>query len=237
MIDSLYLWQPLRQRFIEKLDTIVKLFFEKIYPVFSNAEEDAHNMQYEAWEDLMHHPFTSKGNYIDPFDAVDSIVEFGYEQFEILSLMRYRTLAMWIMCLCQTWEQQLAKFIIDEGRKCGIQYHSDYIKKGFTFSKETFLQHGVEFEKLKSWEKIFELRQLTNTLKHADGPSADRLRKLRSDYFDWGESGFDKDTLEVYGSTLLDETLKIQPQDFKDYFTALVLFWNELPERMEGIGQ
>jgi hypothetical protein len=233
MQPFLYLWKPLREKYIGELSTIVSLFFEKIYPVFANAEEDAEAIQNKAWDDFMSQPCSCDEDYIDPSDFADSFIEFGIEQYEIFSLMRYRTLAMWIICLCQTWEQQLIKFLIDEGKKCGLIYESEYIKKGFGFIKDAFLNHGIDFGNLKCWEKVNELRKLVNTLKHADGDSADSLRKLRPDYFDWGmESIFSRDTLEVYGSTLLDETLRIKPQDFKDYLAALVAFWNELPEDM-----
>lgn len=80
----------------------------------------------KAWNDFMEQPCSSEA-YIDPADAAETFIEFGIEQYEILSLMRYRTLAMWITCLCQAWEQQLIKFVIDEGRKSGIKYNPDCI--------------------------------------------------------------------------------------------------------------
>ena len=144
---------------------------------------------------------------------------------------------MWIICLCQMWEQQLIKFLVNEKQKYGLKCYPDDVKKDFGFIEKAYRNHGVEFEKLTNWKKINELRQLVNTLKHADGKSANTLREMRPDYFDWGDSDFSSDTLKLYGSTLLDETLKMNIQDFKDYLDALVAFWNELPENMTWRGK
>ena len=38
-------------------------------------------------------------------------------------------------------------------------------------------------EKLDGWAKVEELRLLANTVKHAEGPSARELRRLRPDLF------------------------------------------------------
>lgn len=83
-------------------------------------------------------------------------------------------------------------------------------------------------------EKIHELKQLTNTIKHGDGDSADKLRKLRPDFIKSVFSEFDDefDTLEYSGAVLLDgNILKVSGDDFVDYINATILFWGEMPER------
>ena len=120
-LPLLYLWRPLREKNIKELTTIIELFFEKIYPIFSNAEHDAEILQEKACNDFMEQPCYSEEEYIDPADVAETFIDFGIKQYEILSLMRYRTLAMWITCLCQAWEQQLVKFVLDEGKRSGIK--------------------------------------------------------------------------------------------------------------------
>lgn len=86
---------------------------------------------------------------------------------------------------------------------------------------------------MKSWTKIKELRLLVNVIKHAEGNSADRLRKIRPDYFEWDRRfGYEYDKLKFHKTTLLEETLNITNQDFDSYNKILVSFWDELPERM-----
>lgn len=49
-LPLLYLWQPLREKYLKELKTIVELFYKKIYPVFSNAEDDAETLQEKSME-------------------------------------------------------------------------------------------------------------------------------------------------------------------------------------------
>jgi len=234
---NMHLWQGQRSRYIKELSVIYELFTERIYPVFENAEEDAQAFQNEKWEDFMQRP-VSEDCDIDPGDYVDDFIDIGYERFEILSLMRYRTLVMWISCLCQIWEQQLFKLIIDE---------SEHHNSGFTLKtravdfgkvKEVYSKFGFDFETLAYWSKIDELRELVNTVKHGEGRAANKLRNYRSDFFDMGCSSLSSfgnagnDTLNFNGSTLLEETLNISTNDFKQYLDALIAFWNDIPEHM-----
>lgn len=55
---------------------------------------------------------------------------------------------------------------------------------------------------------------------------------MRPDYFVYITDTGKYDLLSLYHSTLLEETLQIKDLDFIDYYSALVQFWNELPERM-----
>ena len=43
MKSQLYLWNPLRQKYINDLSLIKNMFIERIQPVFSNAEQEAEN--------------------------------------------------------------------------------------------------------------------------------------------------------------------------------------------------
>ena len=228
MKSCLYLWEPLCKRFIEELTIIKGYFLERIYPVFANIEDEVEKYQKDIWEDFMSTPCPCEEMDIDPSDFAVDCIEAGIEKYQILSVMKYRNLAMWIMCLCQVWEQQLIKFILDEARHCGLKYNDKDVSKGFEFTKKAFELYGIKFESLSCWPGIKELRALVNTLKHSEGDSANKLRKLRPYYFQW--EGTDK--LEVYGSTLLDDTLNISTNDFINYYNVLVSFWEILPETM-----
>lgn len=232
MKSQLYLWKDLRDKYIFDLTQIRELFFERIQPVFANAEKEATEYQNKMWEDLMNKPCYNEEDAIDPADFVDSIQEAAFDKYEILSLMQYRNISMWISCMCQVWEQQLFSFVYHEAQSEGIKYDEYDLKKGYGFSKEIFEWHQQPFESLVCWPKIKELRALVNVIKHSEGDSEQKLRKMRPDYFvqDIGDKKYD--LLSLYHSTLLDATLQIEDQDFIDYYDVLVAFWNELPERM-----
>lgn len=231
MCSQLYLWGPLRQRYIDDLTLIKKMFVERIQPIFAEAEKEAEEYQSELWESIISRP-CSEDSYVDPGDYADFIQEKAIERYEMLSLMQYRNIGMWIACLCQVWEQQLYSFIIHEAQQEGITYDSSDMKRGFAFSKEVFEWHQQPFEQMEIWDKIKELRLLVNVIKHAEGDSEQKLRILRPNYFIEEANGMQYDLMALYHTTLLEPTLLIKDQDFIDYYDALVKFWTDLPERM-----
>lgn len=84
--------------------------------------------------------------------------------------------------------------------------------------------------KINLLAQIKELRVLVNVIKHSEGDSEQKLRKMRPDYFEH-DTGIGKyDLLSLYHSSLLEATLQIENKDFIDYYNALVTFWYELPE-------
>lgn len=231
MKSQLYLYQNLRRKYIKDLTQIKEVFFERIQPIFANAETEATAYQNQLWDNLMSQP-CSEESIIDPSDFVVTVQEAGFEKYEILSLMKYRNISMWISCMCQVWEQQLFSFIYQEALSEGLKYDESDLKKGFSFSKEVFEWHQQPFENLACWPKIRELRALVNVIKHSEGDSEQKLRKMRPDYFEYDTDIGKYDLLSLYHSTLLEATLQINDKDFIDYYDALIAFWNELPEWM-----
>lgn len=230
MKSQLYLYKDLRKKYINDLTQIKELFFERIEPIFADAEKESTDYRNHLWDDLMSRPCDN--NDIDPSDFAETVQEIAFEKYEILSLMQYRNISMWISCLCQVWEQQLFDFVYREARSEGIKYKEKDLKNGFAFSKEVFEWHQQPLEELTCWQKIKELRALVNVIKHSEGNSEQKLRTMRPDYFEL-DTGIEKyDLLSLYHSSLLEATLQIQNKDFIDYYNALVAFWNELPERM-----
>ena len=228
---ELYLHEHQRNNFKKDITNIKELFFERIYPTFLNAEQEAERYQDTLWNDLMEQP-CGEDDIIDPSVIVESIQEEGFDKYEILYLMHYRTIGMWIACMCQVWEQQLYAFIIQEERINHIRYADSDKKKGFQFAKDVFEYHNQPFESMQCWGKLKELRLLVNVIKHAEGDAEQRLRKIRPDYFTYDGGIGEIDLLKLYHSTLLEPTIQIKGQDFIDYYNAIISFWDELPERM-----
>jgi hypothetical protein len=130
--------------------------------------------------------------------------------------------------LYHIWEQQLIRFTIQE-----LQRYLNINKTTVEYDgvQKLFELHGVNITDTKSWEKLRELKLLVNTIKHGDGISAERLRKIRPNFFEY--SIIDRtDTLELYGAVLLDpHSLQVKESDLYDYIKATKQFWDEMPER------
>lgn len=233
---QLYLYKYQREHFIKEITQIKELYFERIEPVFADTEGNA-----KQYEENLHQAASRSivNGEIDNNDMADLstwIMEQGYDRYTILEIMKYRTLAMWISCMCQVWEQQISLFLKKEFKTEQLELVGDKGQPIVDFKIdqlwEIFRQFQVEVKSLQCWSKINEMRQLVNVIKHGGGPSASKLKTIRPDFFDTGNEFMLTDGMTKYGVTLLDTTLTITNQDFIDYFNAVIQFWTELPERM-----
>ena len=230
MKSQLYLWENLRNEFKKELTYIYELYFERIEPVFSNAETEAEKLSEKTWEDVTSAPWDGEID-VELSYIAESCQEIGLERYEILSLMRYRNLAMWISCLYQSWEQQIMRFAKKEIETDGCFELTRSMD--FAIAKEIFEIHNCPIDELSCWKKIKELRTLVNVIKHSGGNSAETLRQLRPDFFGWEDiHDFSRDRLQFFESTLLDETLNIKNEDFTAYYKSLIAFWDELSKCM-----
>ena len=123
-----------------------------------------------------------------------------------------------------------------------MKYHIPFREKEIPFENVLviFRLHNVDILKTRAWVKLHELKSLVNTVKHGDGNSADKLRKIRPDFFELDilkESELQTikktDTLELYESVFFDEyALQVSETDLYAYVNAAKGFWDEFPERV-----
>lgn len=52
MRSQLYLWEKLRQKYIEDLTFIKEMFIERIQPIFANAEKEAISYRNNLWKEI-----------------------------------------------------------------------------------------------------------------------------------------------------------------------------------------
>ncbi|AST57750.1 hypothetical protein Thert_01756 [Thermoanaerobacterium thermosaccharolyticum] len=221
MQTQLYFWKPLIEKYKEEL-SLVEKYYIRTNDCFNNIEKEAEDYanslyrRYPATEDT------------DPTAVAEWAFEKGIEMYETLSIMKSNHLLMTISMLYHIWEQQLIKFTINE-----LEHYLEFDKKSLEFEEvqKIFELHGVDITKTEVWKKIRELKALVNTIKHGDGYSADKLRKIRPDFFE-ADVIKGTDTLELYGAVLLDEySLQVNESDLFEYINAVKSFWDEMPER------
>jgi len=227
MKSELYLYEKLRSKYIDDLKHIKSFFDEKVYPIIATPDQEAEDYKKQLQNDLHDQVFNENVNE----DLIYFIEESALKRFELLYLMRYLNICMWISCLCQTWEQQLLTFILSSANQYGIPYNVECMD--LCFIKDVFKWHQQPITKLKCWKKIEELRLLVNVIKHAEGDSEKKLRVRRPDYFYRETTEREKvDLMKIFHTSLLEPTLSVSEKDFDDYYKALDAFWRELPERM-----
>jgi len=226
MKTQLYFYEPLIREY-QKALSLIEDYYRRTMVVFSDIDEEANKYADEIYQN---YPATE---HTDPADIAELAQNRALERYEALSIMKSNHLRMTISMLYHMWEQQLIKFTIYE-----LQHYFKFNKMEMSFGnvQKIFRLHGVDIEKTESWAKIRELKFLVNTVKHGEGESADKLRRIRPDFFrlpDTFEIGQGTDTLKLYGSVLLDDySLQVYEKDLYGYIEATKNFWDEMPERV-----
>lgn len=217
---QLYFWKRLKEKHKKEL-FLVEDYYNRTKLQFVNIEIEAENHA-----DLLYNNYPATED-TDQASVAEWATEQGIEMYETLSIMKSNHLLMAISMLYHIWEQQLIKFTIRE-----LENYLKFDKKALVYSKVQliFQLHGINIIDTKSWKRIRELKFLVNTIKHGGGDSAEKLRKIRPDFFELDViSG--ADTLELNGSVLLDEySLQVKESDLFNYVKATKSFWDEMPE-------
>lgn len=202
--------------------SMVEDYFNRTKPIFDNIEKEAYDYAHSLYSSY------PVDEYTDLFSVAEAANEEGMEFYDTLKTMKSNHLLMTISMLYQIWEQQLIKFTIQEMER---YLEFNYRALCFGEAKKIFELHGVRFDNTKSWKKIKELRLLVNTIKHGDGVSAKKLRKIRTDFFEYDVIK-GTDTLQLAGAVLLDSySLQVKEKDLNDYLEATKNFWSEMPEK------
>ena len=209
---GLYLHRRQREIFVNQLKDNYKIFDDKISPILSeNAEEVTDKFQNQQLEE----------SYVNDYDELCEIEAKSYHFYNLILVRNYRLLATWICCTCELWEQQILQFLHQE---IANNHINNKQPEDWNLSKKILKEYEVDIEKMDCWNKISELRDFVNTIKHSVGKSEKRLRKKRPDLFII--NGCDK--MELYYTSLGDFTLNVKDDDLKNYTDALVEFWENV---------
>lgn len=220
METQLYFWRPLIEMQKKQLSSIIE-YYKRTVVAFKDVEEEA-----EKYADTFYKKFPASEDD-DPATIAEQAYDKSLEKYETLCIMKLNHLLMTIAMLYQVWEQQLIKFtMIEMSNYLSFEKALDYKEVQIIFKL-----HGVDIIKTCSWNKIRELKFLVNTVKHGEGISADKLRKIRPDFFELDEIE-GADTLKFHKAVLLDSySLQVKEDDLYAYFEATKSFWDEMPER------
>ena len=223
MQTQLYFWKPMMKVYQNELELVEK-YFNESKPVFEFTENDIIEQAEEAFGSIQ---FSED---IDPADVADAMINYEVELYESALTMKSNHIFITISMLAHMWEQQVVRFVSREL----MDVYGQKIPLPYSKALEVIIAHGINVREKEYWIKIDELRQLVNTIKHAEGHSAKKLRRLRPDFFETEGISKDKpmDILEVNDSVLLDPySLNVKETDLFDYIKATQGFWGEMPDR------
>lgn len=227
---QLYLFRSLRENFKKTISDMALITKERLFSQFLDIESDANKYGEERYK---HYGQLDLGPDADYSDFSEAANEERIDYYFLLSVMRYRTLAMAISLLSQVWEQQLFSFVLSEAEHERIAYSPKDVKRDFGFSKKAFRHHGQEMEKMQCWFTLNEMRTLVNVMKHGEGDSEVNLRQINPKYFSVTIGAAIKfEPMKINRNALVQENLNVEEEDYDRFVTAVIEFWDELPERM-----
>ena len=155
---------------------------------------------------------------------LDPAVE-AEEEVELLRLFKYRMSLMLFCCLCETWEQDLCKFLKEKGALASDGIHFGGIKSAFD---DYFRNLSMD-----DFTKISEMRTFVNAIKHGSGGSFEKLKDLLGDSIladsnlgyisNNGSESFFKQIR--FDSEVLTSITLAPDGKINEYYNAIVTFW------------
>ena len=233
------IWDPfwiriVQTEFVPQLNAIVQVLEKRLLPNFEKEKigEESDRIADEDWERFMSMPAT--GNE-DPADFADRAENAGISHYALMYGIRQGMLNLFAAALYHTFEQQVMLF----HRKNVLHLGEENCLKKFKWPvfQSRLKEYGIDIKNFAYWSKIDdELRLVANTVKHAEGPSSDRLREIRPDLFInplFSQDSFFLQGFDSVFQPLVGDDLYVSLQDIKDYCDHLVQFWEELVDVMK----
>ncbi len=224
-LNNRYWRRVFRSDFVPQLSAIIETLERRLIPQFEGINAEAEKVSEEAWDRFMSMPSTGDE---DPGDFAEAAQEAGVLHYSLMNGIRQGMLNLFAVALYHAFEQQLMLFY----RKEVLHPAEENDLKLFALSVLTERLHnfGVAVEELPSWNEVNELRIVANTVKHAEGSSARKLRSIRPDLFKdpaTADLSFAPASYPRVFQPLVGEDLFVSIDDIKDYHGHLVRFWED----------
>jgi hypothetical protein len=222
--------------FVPHLERTLEALEHRVLPAFDGIDAEATDIQNKTYDELMEHPGDPDADWFSFGEAAhEAAVDAGFAHYSELEAVKQSLLNSFAPILYHAWEQQLIAFHRKE-----ILHPSEEHRNDLMHPKELrrrLMKKGVDITKLPSWPAIEEFGLVANTVKHADGWSADVLKKTRPEMFEQRDSDFKLKahhprTRRVY-TPLSGDDLYLTLADLQSYGRATIAFWSEFADALE----
>jgi len=211
------------EKFIKEIDFVYNSYINNIKDIYDTPLNESE--KYINWLEQNPHELES----LSLEDAMLEIQGKGQERYYCVMNMKYRNLAMYINLIYQMLEQFIISICIFQQKYHSYDNYINSLKlRDLHKCNLMFKKYNFDFELLTEYKKINELRLLQNVLKHSAGESKDELILIRPDYFVKKKSVFN-----IYNNTIIEPTLNITDEDFKEYVIAIKKFLRKIPDKLE----
>ena len=211
------------EKFVKEIDFVYNSYMNNIKNIYDTPSNEA--SKYVKYLEQNSQELES----LYPDDAELEIQVKGQERYYCVMSMKYRNLAMYINLIYQMLEQFIISICVFQQKYHSYDNYINSLKlRDLHRCNLMFKKYNFDFELLTEYKKINELRLLQNVLKHSDGESKDELILIRPDYFVKKKS-----VLNIYNNTIIEPTLNITDEDFKEYVIAIKKFLRIIPDKLE----
>jgi len=212
----------MREIFIEETRTLGQALKDRVLKGFYNVEQEAGKLAKEEYKRLLQAPVGKDGG-----PGMDVLAERAEEEginfYLTVRSLRQGLVNLFAVALYELFLQHL--MVLHRRELLGIHEENDHKLYRVDKAWERLRESGIDVEKFRSWPKVKELRLIANTVKHAEGSAAEKLRKIRPDLFILPNSTLFK--------PLLGEDFFVRPEDITSYTDAITEFWEELAIALE----
>jgi len=201
--------------FVKQARVFCDSMINRVLPAFDNIEQEAERIANLEYERLASRPGTGEEHM---GDIAETAQDAGIDYYEWLSGVKCGLMNLGTVGLSHLFDQQCCIF----HRRQLLDRNEENDKALLTRRefKTRLARAAIKIENLSSWPKIDELRLAANTIKHAEGDSARKLREVRPDLFLCSKA-------TIY-APMSGEGICIKVTDFEQYERAIVQFWDEL---------
>ena len=230
-----YWKQYIKEQFIEQFELLYESIQNRLIPAFNTIEKEAEEVSKKEWDRLCSSCYSPD---IDPADLAEKAQEAGIKYYMTISDIKQALLNITTTSFYHLFEQQIIFFLRRE--ILHPSQENDINRMKICIFKHKLRKRGIDICTFHSWNKIDELRLVSNTIKHAEGPSASKLRTLRPDLFipinSEAKKTFFGDAIPDVYMPLAGEEIFITIDDLLEYKNALIDFWIEFINTCQASG-
>lgn len=155
---------------------------------------------------------------IDPYEVAQWVEDKSISHFQGLIEVRDTLFAFAVVGLYHLWEKQVIGFLKFEISHVNI---TPKIER-WDCIKSNFVNYGIDLKTFPYYEKLNELRLISNAIKHGEGRSLNDLMDLYPNYFKIKPDCFVLPT----GDYQLGPEIFFHISDFRKFTDAISSFWN-----------
>ncbi len=227
----------IRRAFFPFIRLTREVYFNRLAPTFDSANADADRVTEEVWQSL-----GQSAGEADPGDLAEIAHEAGIERYLMLNDAKQTLANLYAVALHHLVEQQQL-FLL---RRELLSEHDE--DKPALHNRERFIAElkaqGIDPTTYASWKNIDDLRLVANSVKHADGPSVNSLKKRRPEMFTHPTLRGDPESLardtailefhRVY-QPLAGDDLYVTDAELAEFFQAAEDFWMQLADDFDRV--